>query len=98
VDVFRVPRETGIKWNVAQVNGGVCSSLEAEMREEVDADEGICDAGHHELPREIPAWSQVESEGQPSIGGDGSAVRPSEVVVYVFLASWNEPTAVRAEV
>jgi hypothetical protein len=28
---------------------------EAEMREEVEADEGMCDVGHLEPPREIPA-------------------------------------------
>jgi hypothetical protein len=28
---------------------------EAEMREEVHADDGMCDVGHHEPPREILA-------------------------------------------
>jgi hypothetical protein len=28
---------------------------EAEMGEEVDADEGLCDVGHHEPPHEIPS-------------------------------------------
>jgi hypothetical protein len=28
---------------------------EAERGEEVDADEGMCDVGHHESTREIPA-------------------------------------------
>jgi hypothetical protein len=28
---------------------------EAEMREEVGPDEGLCNVGHHESPRELPA-------------------------------------------
>jgi hypothetical protein len=30
-------------------------STEAEMGEKVSPDEGLCDAGHHEPPRELPA-------------------------------------------
>jgi hypothetical protein len=37
------------------------------MREEVDSDDGMCDIGHHEPPCEIPALSQVETEGQPYV-------------------------------
>jgi hypothetical protein len=54
------------------------------MGEEADAVEGICDVGHHEPPCEIPAYSQVEAEGQPSIGRDGSAVSHAEVVLDAF--------------
>jgi hypothetical protein len=68
------------------------------MGEEIGANEGMCGIGHHESPGEIPAESQVESEEQPSIGGDGSVVRRTEVVVDAFLASWNEPAGVHAEV
>jgi hypothetical protein len=28
---------------------------EAEMGEEIGPDEGLCDVGHHESPRELPA-------------------------------------------
>lgn len=46
------------------------------MGEEIDGNEGMCDVGHHESPREISSYSQVQPEGQPSVGGAGSAVRP----------------------
>jgi hypothetical protein len=68
------------------------------MREEVDADERLCDVGYHESPREIPAETEVEAERQPSIGVDGSAVSCTKVVFVTFLASWNEPSGVHAEV
>jgi hypothetical protein len=60
------------------------------MGEEVDANEGVYDVGHHEPLREVLAQSQVEAEGQPSIGGDGSAIILTQVVVDTFLASWNK--------
>jgi hypothetical protein len=68
------------------------------MREEVDANERMCEVGYHEPPREILAKTEVEAERQPSIGVDGSAVSCAKVVVDTFLASWNEPAGVHAEV
>jgi hypothetical protein len=68
------------------------------MREEVDANEWMCDVGYHESPCEIPAYSWVEAEGQPSVGGDGSAVSRAEVVVVAYFASRNEPVRVYKEV
>jgi hypothetical protein len=41
------------------------------MKEEIVADEGMCDVGHHESPCEIPAESKVEAEEQPSVDGGG---------------------------
>jgi hypothetical protein len=68
------------------------------MRDEVHADGGMCDVGHHEPPREILAETQVEAERQPSVGVDGSAVGCIKVVVDPFMASRNEPTGVHTEV
>jgi hypothetical protein len=68
------------------------------MREEVHADERICDVGHHKPPHEIPGETQFEAERQPSLGVDGSAVRCRKVVVDPFLASRNEPAGVHTEV
>jgi hypothetical protein len=64
------------------------------MREEVHADAGMCDVGHHETPFEIPAQSHVEAAGQPSVCWDGSAVTRTEIVVDAFLASRNEAAGV----
>jgi hypothetical protein len=68
------------------------------MGKEVRSDDGMCDVGHHETPREIPAETQVETEGQPSVGVDGSAVGCTQVVVDPFPASQNEPAGVYTEV
>jgi hypothetical protein len=68
------------------------------MRKEVHIDEGMCDVGYHETPCEIPAETQVEAEGQPSVGVDGSAVSCTQVVVDPFPASWNEPAGLHIEV
>jgi hypothetical protein len=68
------------------------------MREEFGPDEGLCDVGHHESPRELPALSQVKAEGQPSVGADGSAVSRAEVVVYTLPALWNKLAGVNAKV
>jgi hypothetical protein len=54
------------------------------MREDVNANEGMCVVGHLESPHEIP---QIESEGQQSVDGDGNAFRCVEVVVDTFVAS-----------
>jgi hypothetical protein len=68
------------------------------MRKEVHADEGICDVGHYEPLREIPAYTQGEAERQPSLGVDGSAISCTEVIVDPFPASQNEPAVVDAKV
>jgi hypothetical protein len=68
------------------------------MRKEVHTDDGMCDVGHHETPRDIPMETQVEAEGQPSIGVDGSAVSCTQVIVDPFPASRNEPAGVHTEV
>jgi hypothetical protein len=57
-----------------------------------------CDVGHHESPREIWAQSQVAAERQPSVGGDGSAVSSTEIVVDAFFASRKEPAGLHAKV
>jgi hypothetical protein len=61
------------------------------MKQEVHANERICDVGHHEPPNEIPAETKVETERQTSVGVDGSTVISTEVVVNPVLASRNEP-------
>jgi hypothetical protein len=51
------------------------------MGEKVHTDDGMRDVGYDETPREIPAETHVEAEGQPSVGVDGSAVGCAQVVV-----------------
>jgi hypothetical protein len=57
----------------------------------------MCDISHYELPCEILALSQVQAEGQPFVGRDGSAVSCTEIIVDAFFASRNEPAGVCAE-
>jgi hypothetical protein len=47
---------------------------ETEMGQEVHADDGMDDVGHHERPREIPTYTEVEAARQPTVCVDGSAV------------------------
>jgi hypothetical protein len=68
------------------------------MGQEVHADDGMSDVGHHEPPREISAQTQVEAERQPSACVDGSAVSSTEDVVGAFLPSRDESAGVHAEV
>jgi hypothetical protein len=58
----------------------------------------MCDVGHHKPPREILAYSHVEAEGQPSVGGDGSAISRVEVIIYTLLALCFELAGGHAEV
>jgi hypothetical protein len=37
-------------------------------------------------PREVPAKTKFEVEGQPSVGGDGGPVGREKVIVDTFLA------------
>jgi hypothetical protein len=57
------------------------------MGQQVEADEGGLDVGNHKPPREVPAKTKVEVEGQPSIGGDGGPVGREKVVVDASLAA-----------
>jgi hypothetical protein len=68
------------------------------MGEEIDPDEGLCDVGHHETPHQIPEYSQVTAERQPSVGGDGSAVTGAEVLAYTLPALWDQLAGEHAEV
>jgi hypothetical protein len=68
------------------------------MREEVYTDEGMYDVGHHEPPREIPTYTQIETRRQSSVAVDSSAVSFTEVIVDSFPASRNDPAGVNAEV
>jgi hypothetical protein len=61
------------------------------MVEELYTNDGVCDIGHDEPPRETPTETQVEAERQPYIGVDGSAISSTEVVVGPFFAALNEP-------
>jgi hypothetical protein len=53
------------------------------MRQEVHANDGLCDVGYHESPHEILAEAQVEAKRQPSISVDGSAVSCTQVIPYI---------------
>jgi hypothetical protein len=59
------------------------------MREEVSADEEMCDVSYHESPLEILTYSQIEAGGQPSLGRDNSAVSHTDVIIDVLLALWD---------
>jgi hypothetical protein len=59
------------------------------MREKVHTDDGVCGVSHHEQPREIPVYIQVQAGRQSSVGVDGSAISRIGFVVDAFLPSRN---------
>jgi hypothetical protein len=67
------------------------------MGQKVHTDDGSCDVDHDEPPREVPAYTEVEAERQPSVGLDVSAIS-TEVVVHALPVSRNEPAWIYAEV